>query len=73
MYEYRLIEMHLIGDYQIKWDLFYSISAARKNFVVLSHSFLNFYVWLSKSFKNFNLRLLSNDQKGIEILYSGTL
>ena len=50
--------MHLIGDYEIKWDLFYSISAARKTFVVFSHSFKKFYVWLRKSLKNFNLRLL---------------
>ena len=71
--EYRLIEMHLIGDYQIKWDLFYSISAAEKNFVVFSQSFKNVYVWLSKSFKNLNLRLLSNHQQDIEILYIGTL
>ena len=60
--------MHLIGDYQIKWDLFYSIPAAEKNFVVFSQSFKNFYVWLSKSFKNLNLRLLSNLQQDIEIL-----
>ena len=59
--------MHLIG-LVLGWS-----SAARKNFVVLSHSFKNFHVWLSKSFKNFNLRLLTNDQKDIEILYSGTL
>ena len=71
--EYRLIEMHLIGDYQIKWDLFYNISAAEKNFVVFSQSFKNVYVWLSKSFKNLNLRLLSNHQQDIEILYIGTL
>ena len=66
--EYRLIEMHLIGDYQINLGLFYSISAARKNFVIFSHSFKNFHVWLSKSFKNLNLRLLSNHQQEIEIL-----
>ena len=66
--EYKLIEMHLIGDYRIKLDLFYSISAAGKNFVVFFHSFKNFFVWLSKSFKNLNLRLLSNHQQDKEIL-----
>lgn len=67
--EYRLIEMHFIGDYQINLGLFYSISAARKNFVIFSHSFKNFHVWLSKSFKNLKkLRLLSNHQQEIEIL-----